>query len=153
MPYTITTFLTRKPGTTPQQFKTHYETVHIPLLKLKVGPLFPISHTRHYITRTPSNLSSSDTTNDNYKPTVYGGTAEDFDNDVHAVLVFASFDQFLAFASEVGEMADKDEEWKDDCGRFLDVRGRGGGMKSVAVEEAVVTLCQAPSEAQLINLA
>lgn len=42
----------RKPGTTPEAFKRHYEEVHIPLMQKLSGDLFPITHTRRYITRT-----------------------------------------------------------------------------------------------------
>jgi hypothetical protein len=38
----------RRSGITPHQFKEHFETVHIPLLKSVVGEDFPLSHTRHY---------------------------------------------------------------------------------------------------------
>lgn len=54
MTYTVLALIFRKPSITPDQFRTHYDTVHVPLLKSLVGDTFPMTHTRNYITRTSS---------------------------------------------------------------------------------------------------
>jgi hypothetical protein len=41
----------RKPGLTPDEFRTRYE-AHAMLIKRLAGDTFPISHRRTYITRT-----------------------------------------------------------------------------------------------------
>ncbi|KAI0095753.1 hypothetical protein GGR51DRAFT_544674 [Nemania sp. FL0031] len=60
MTYTIVAFIRRKKDTSPAQFRAHYDNVHVPLLQVLVGSNFPISHTRHYVTRyiEPLRLSS-----------------------------------------------------------------------------------------------
>ena len=50
----IVLFLTRKPGTTPEQFKHHYETSHAPLAMKHLGHLYT-SYQRNYADfRTPT---------------------------------------------------------------------------------------------------
>ncbi|EPE29943.1 Dimeric alpha+beta barrel [Glarea lozoyensis ATCC 20868] len=138
MVYTVTVFLWRKPGISPSQFRNHYETVHIPLLRTKVGSSFPLTHSRHYLTRTPNSLGSSDNSNDNHKPTILGGKPEDFDWDVYSEMVFQDYEHFGVFAQKMGEISDgKDEEWKVDCEAFLDMDKIASRM--VIVDEAVVT--------------
>jgi hypothetical protein len=137
MPYTATAFLWRKPGTTPEEFKTYYKTTHIPLLKEKVGTLFPLTHTRHYLTRTavdPS--SSSDKTNANYPVTVYGGTVDDFGYYVYSEMVFENFEKFMAFAVKMAEVEASDKGWNQDIANFLDVGEKA--RRIVAVDDLVV---------------
>ena len=45
---TLVLLLKRKPGLTKEQFRHHYETVHVPLAKKHVGHLF-LDYKRHYI--------------------------------------------------------------------------------------------------------
>lgn len=45
MAYTILIFAYRKPGTTPEQFRMHYENNHMPLVREIGGEHFPNSHT------------------------------------------------------------------------------------------------------------
>jgi hypothetical protein len=137
MPYTIIAFLWRKPGTTPEFFKNYYETQHIPLLMKKVGTLFPLTHTRHYVTRTPTIPASSDNSNANYQATVYGGTVEDFDYDAYSEMVFEIFEKFGAFAAKLAEVEATDEEWNQDMANYLDVSEKA--RRIVVVEDPVVS--------------
>lgn len=133
MPYTIACFLWRKPGTTPFEFKSHYENHHIPLLLSVMGPVFPQTHTRFYLTK---NATTDDTSsNADYAPTVFMGTREDFDYDLFCELVFEDVKAFEAFFArfrepEVAAKLGEDEE------RFMDRKM----LKAVAVDEPVVTL-------------
>ncbi|KAK7932722.1 hypothetical protein PG985_003434 [Apiospora marii] len=52
MTYTVVALRRRKEGTTPAQFRAYYDNTHVPLLRSLSGSLFPLSHTRHYVTRT-----------------------------------------------------------------------------------------------------
>lgn len=51
MAFKILIFATRKAGTTPAQFRTHYEETHIPLIRALTGAAFPLSHVRRYLHR------------------------------------------------------------------------------------------------------
>ncbi|KAB8067925.1 EthD domain-containing protein [Aspergillus leporis] len=106
-------FVTRKSGITPAEFKTHYETVHIPLIKGLAGSAFPLSHRRLYLARSPS--SGEDT----FPAAVLLGSQEDFSYDAIVELTFkdeAAFKHFFARRQEPGtkELIDVDEE------KFLD---------------------------------
>lgn len=41
----------RKAGTTPKQFRDHYENVHMPMMRKLSGDQFPEMHTRYYLQR------------------------------------------------------------------------------------------------------
>ncbi|KAI1381210.1 EthD domain-containing protein [Hypoxylon crocopeplum] len=118
MVYSILLFATRKPGTTPEQFKAYYEGVHMPLLREIAGPQFPLSHTRRYIHR--SEGQAQDTTRNATTPAqVLLGSQADFDYDVIGELVFtdaAAFQTFmgLTHAPENAARVAADEE------KFLD---------------------------------
>ncbi|KAI1454129.1 EthD domain-containing protein [Annulohypoxylon moriforme] len=87
MPFSVLFLATRKAGTTPESFKEHYETVHIPLLKSAAGAAFPQTHTRHYIHRAEGQAH------------VLLGTQGDFDYDVVVELAFADQAAFQAYAA------------------------------------------------------
>jgi hypothetical protein len=76
MPFKIVGYLTRKPGMTPAEFRNYYENTHMPLLVSLTGAAFPKTHTRTYLTRTPIDSSSSDTTNANYVAAAFAGKPE-----------------------------------------------------------------------------
>jgi len=140
MPYTLVAYLCRNPTMSPAEFRDHYENKHMPLLLSLTGPVFPTTHTRHYLTRTPKDPSSSDITNANYVVTVYDGKPEDLDYDVYAELVFESIEKWGAFAQRLGEvMAAADGVFRADESAFLDLTKR----KVVVVDGPVVTV--APS--------
>ena len=41
----------RRQDLTPEQYKHHYEEIHIPLLRRLLGDAFPLAQERHYIPR------------------------------------------------------------------------------------------------------
>ncbi|KAL2045990.1 hypothetical protein ABVK25_011879 [Lepraria finkii] len=95
MSYSIVAFLWRKPGLTPDEFRHHYETIHIPLLLTLLA--FPKSYTRFYLPRQLSTTYLADTSNTNYAPTIFLNSTDDFDYDAFASIVFAdeaAFDMF-----------------------------------------------------------
>lgn len=58
MTYTIVDLIRRKQDITPEQFRNYYNNVHVPLLKLLMGDTFPLTHTRHYVSRILSESKS-----------------------------------------------------------------------------------------------
>lgn len=99
MTYTVVALLKRKDGMTPAEFRTHYDTVHVPLLRSLVGSTFPLSHTRNYVTRNPTGnpSPSGDVKQDDFLPVVYMGQASDVNFDSVTVLVWedkSAFDRF-----------------------------------------------------------
>ena len=118
MPFSVLIFVYRKPGLSPTAFKSHYETSHVPLIKSIAGPLFPNSHTRHYIQRTESNDSSSveaGADNTKYPAAVLVGNQADVEYDAYAELTFddeAAFQTFFThmYQPEAAEKIAQDEE-------------------------------------------
>ncbi|MCJ1381313.1 hypothetical protein MMC17_004423 [Xylographa soralifera] len=134
MTYTIAVFLWRAPHVTPTEFKTHYETKHIPLLLSVMGSIFPKKHTRYYLPKHAA-PTSPDNPTPTYVPTVFMGTPEDFSYDVIAKLEFEDEKGFHAFFAkfmepEVSRVLGEDEE------KFV-LRSM---LRSVKVEDGVVTL-------------
>jgi EthD domain len=124
--FTILVFVTRKPGLSPSAFKSHYENKHIPLLKsLSTGPpsIFPISHTRRYLTRDPSDPA--------HPVVVLVGDPADFAYDAIAEVNFESEAAFREFQTKV-MMTPKVAEDEE---RFTD-RGK---LKVVVLGETTVT--------------
>ena len=105
MTFNVWIFAWRKAGTTPEQFRSHYENSHVPLIKSLTGSLFPQTHIRHYLARSE----------DGTAPMVLVGTLDDFTYDAFAELSFidaAAFQQFFGVVGQ-GEPAAKiaeDEE-------------------------------------------
>ena len=132
MPYIVLLFAHRKPGLSPASFKSHYESSHMPLIRFLAGPVFPKTHTRRYIHRTPPESGTDDT--NNYPATVFVGTQADFAYDAISELVFDDEPAFQAFSARMGqgeaaERIAKDEEV------FLD-RAR---LRAVLVGDCIVT--------------
>ncbi|KAI0188866.1 EthD domain-containing protein [Astrocystis sublimbata] len=103
MPYSVLIFAYRKPGTTPEQFKTHYEGSHVPLVRSLTGAKFPLSHTRHYLHRTEQQSEGNSARNPNTPASVMIGTQEEFDYDAFAELKFedeAAFQAFFALTQQ-----------------------------------------------------
>lgn len=101
MVYSILIFAFRKPGTTPAEFKAHYESSHVPLIKSIAGPLFPTSHTRRYLHRSEVSETSSDDKNAKYPAKVLLGTQANFEYDAFAELTFKDEAAFGAFFGHV----------------------------------------------------
>jgi hypothetical protein len=59
MSYNVLMQLYRKEGTNPEQFKTYYETIHVPIIQRLSGDLFPTLHSRHYIGYVPQATSTA----------------------------------------------------------------------------------------------
>jgi hypothetical protein len=126
MTFSFLLFITRKPSINPSEFKTHWDTKHVELLKIIAGDNFPLTHTRHYIARTTGNGS--------WPAAVLVGAQEDFAYDGIAELVFpdeAAFQTFFGIVSvpEAAARIAKDEE------TFI-VREK---MKAVVMGETSVT--------------
>jgi hypothetical protein len=140
MPFKIVGYLTRKPGMTPAEFRDYYENTHMPLLVSLTGPAFPKTHTRTYLTRTPIDSSSSDTTNDNFVAAAFAGKPEEFEYDAYAELVFENADKFAEFGKRLTEIREaEDGAFHRDELAFLDL----SKAKGVVVEEPVVTVGRA----------
>jgi len=120
MVHTIVAFLWRKPGISPEAFRDYYENNHMKLLLSVGGDAFPLTHTRHYVPRKYVNAASSDITNTNFKPTVYGGTTEFFDFDCYTEMTFKDFDHFMAFNVKILDADANSDEWKKDQANFVD---------------------------------
>jgi hypothetical protein len=107
MTATILLFITRKPTITPAEFKTHWDTKHVELLKSIAGENFPLTHTRHYIARQPENGS--------WPAVILIGAQEDFSYDGIAELVFPDESALQTFfgimsAPEAAARIAEDEE-------------------------------------------
>ncbi|TVY43599.1 hypothetical protein LSUB1_G000526 [Lachnellula subtilissima] len=141
MTYTIVAYLARKPSMTPAEFRNYYENTHMPLLISLTGPVFPKTHKRYYLPRTPKDPASPDTTNANHAVRIYEGTAEDFDYDAYAELEFESIEKFAAFGQRLAEVAAaEDGAFHADELAFLDLSKR----RCVTVDGPVITV--APSD-------
>lgn len=79
----------RKQDLTPEQYRDHYENIHIPFMRNLTGETFPLTHTRHYIQRdgAPDFLAAL------MGP---GGNQSDFDFDAVAVLTYRDRAHFEA---------------------------------------------------------
>ncbi|KAL5045998.1 hypothetical protein BDW71DRAFT_182594 [Aspergillus fruticulosus] len=109
MPFKALLYVTRKQGLTPSEFKTHYDTVHVPLIKSLAGDDFPICHRRLYLARPEPGEDNS------YPVVALAGSQEDFDYDCITEMTFAdeaAFKKFFGRRMEPGtkEIIDADEE-------------------------------------------
>ncbi|KAI1741712.1 EthD domain-containing protein [Xylaria scruposa] len=119
MPYSVLIFAYRKPGTMPEQFKAHYEGIHVPLVRELAGASFPLSHTRRYLHRSENHADSNTARNPSTPATVLIGTQNDFDYDAFAELTFEDAAAFQTFFNrmqhpEIAAKIAADEE------KFLD---------------------------------
>ncbi|KAI8725665.1 EthD domain-containing protein [Fusarium sp. LHS14.1] len=117
MAFTVVLFAYRKPGMTPAAFRAHYENIHVPLMKELGGNLFPVSHTRRYISQLQ--VDSEDEAQ-RYLPEVMSSSPSDLSYDAITEMSFDSKDAFLKFSELLAEphIAPKVAE---DCAAFLDV--------------------------------
>lgn len=96
----------RKEGLTPDQYRDHYENVHIPLMLNLTGSTFPLTHERHYVKRGgPPDFPAA----------VLMGDQADFDYDAVAILTYrdkAHFDANWAFFEdeETSRLIREDED-------------------------------------------
>jgi len=102
-PVTLVVFITRKPELSPSEFEHHWENVHVPLLKSLAGPLFPLSHRRHYLSREP--------TGPNYPLRILVGEPSAINFDAFTVVTFdneAALYAFLPTMSRPEVLEDED---------------------------------------------
>ncbi|KAF2107914.1 hypothetical protein BDV96DRAFT_653415 [Lophiotrema nucula] len=111
MVYSLILFVTRKPGLSLHEFKYHWETNHIPLLKDLVGQDFPLSHTRHYLDR--------DTSLPGAPVTALFGAQEHFTFDGVGVLTFINRDHYESFHAKLKGEAQKMHD--EDLAAFVDI--------------------------------
>lgn len=124
MSYRILFLAYRKPGTTPAQFRTHYEQNHMTKIKAMTGQHFPLSHERRYIHR--MSMDSAETDNDrsserNLKTpaTVLSGTQADFDYDALVEMTFEDEEAFKTFYGIL--MEPENAKWiAEDEEKFMD---------------------------------
>ncbi|KAI2611762.1 EthD domain-containing protein [Hypoxylon fragiforme] len=118
MTYTILFFATRKAGTTPEQFREHYETKHMPLFRELAGEHVHLKHTTRYIQRTQGHAEGT-TRNATTPAQVIQGTQADFDYDAIAEITHKDAAAFQAMAEHIHAP----ERWAkivEDEERFLD---------------------------------
>ena len=130
MPYTILIFTSRRPDLSPDDYKSHYETKHVPLLQSIGGPVFPKSYTRRYVERS----ATQSTDGVHYPATAVLGPTEDFEYDCVTELVFvdeAAFNTFMGLAGQPDAAARIARDEED----FLD-RAK---TKAVVVADIAVT--------------
>lgn len=128
MTYSFIILVPRRPDLSPEAFKHHWETKHVPLLKQLVGNDFPLSHTRHYLARaadgqvaTPDGASAPAAT-------------ELFNYDGVAILTFANREHHERFWGKLHEeKAEKLHE--EDLKRFIHM----DGVRLVQVDETKAT--------------
>ncbi|KAI0868280.1 EthD domain-containing protein [Hypoxylon argillaceum] len=119
MAYSLLVFLSRKPGTTPEQFKDYYNNSHLPLYRNLVGSRFSVLHTQRYLHRTTAPSDSNTPRNPSTPASVFLGTQADFDYDVVVTIDFKDAEAFQAFYEyvqqpDIAAAVAADEE------RFLD---------------------------------
>ncbi|KAG9199466.1 hypothetical protein G6514_008429 [Epicoccum nigrum] len=102
MTYTIILFITRNPKLSPEEFKSHYENVHIPLAQRLCGGSWPFNFTRRYLARI-TRAGFGGPSNPDRPPLVLRGDAQDIDYDCVAEMTFESEHAFQAFYKKVYE--------------------------------------------------
>ncbi|KAJ5092971.1 hypothetical protein N7456_008832 [Penicillium angulare] len=107
-------FAYRKPGLSPLQFKTHYEDIHVPLIKSLAGDDFPVLHSRRYLHR-GNDLND----NNEYPATVFVGDQDSFKYDAICELVFNSQEAMERFRDKTGTPEAKAALEEDEL-KFLD---------------------------------
>lgn len=98
----------RRQDLTPDQYKHHYENVHIPLLRRLLGDAFPMTQERHYIPRSP----------DGSLETLIG--SGDLAYDCITISVFADGEHLQRAVAESNDPEKKAEREEDEA-KFLDM--------------------------------
>jgi uncharacterized protein (TIGR02118 family) len=112
MTYRVLILVYRKPGMTPEDFKNHYENVHVPLVRDIAGPHFPLSHKRRYIQRT-------ELPDGTYPAILLSGSQEDFRFDAVAELTYK--DEAASRASFARmNTTEAAKRIAEDCAMFMD---------------------------------
>ncbi|KAI1458970.1 hypothetical protein F4805DRAFT_423186 [Annulohypoxylon moriforme] len=110
----------RKPELTPEQFRKHYEEIHMPLTRKVAGNTFPLSHIRRYIPRsTPT--QQSPTNSDQYPAIVAGGEPEAVHVDCVTELIFRDkqhLQSYFEMPHAPGAAAQLEEEAKNFAAKY-----------------------------------
>ncbi|KAI1089477.1 hypothetical protein F5B19DRAFT_467166 [Rostrohypoxylon terebratum] len=102
----------RKPGLTPEQFRKHYEEIHMPLTRKVAGDTFPLSHIRRYIPRS---------TSAQYPAIVAGGEPEAVHVDCVTELIFRDkehLQSYFEMPHAPGAAAQLEEEAKNFAAKY-----------------------------------
>ncbi|KAK3693147.1 EthD domain-containing protein [Podospora appendiculata] len=135
MVFTILIFSTRKPGTTPAEYRAAVEEVVLPFLKDLAGEHFPIKHERYYIQRVETPKTEGNTEHNPTTPAVvFVGAQADFDYDSVSTLTFADQAAFGAYVALM-QRPENAASIAEVEGRFLDT----SKTSIVPVGEAAVT--------------
>ncbi|KAF1355646.1 hypothetical protein EJ07DRAFT_181986 [Lizonia empirigonia] len=102
MAYTILLFITRKPNLSPEEFKHHYENVHIPLARGLCAGHWPSKFTRRYLARI-TRKGFGGPANPDRPPLLLRGDAQTVDYDCISEMTFENEDAFHAFYRRVYE--------------------------------------------------
>lgn len=113
MVYRILILAWRKSGMAPEEFKYHYDNVHVPLVRELSGPHFPLFHRRHYIQRSKQQDGT-------YHATVISGDQEDFGFDCVAELEYEDEAHFQASGAALGS-PEAGKRIYEDCIKFMDM--------------------------------
>ena len=101
--------LTRKPDTTMEEFMNYYDNNHMKWIQSLTGPVFPLSHTRHYVHRTSiSSDSHSNPTTTTSSPFTSPITTQDANATTPATVFWGQ--QHQVQFDVIAEMTFKDEE-------------------------------------------
>ena len=133
MTYTIMLFVTRKPNLSPEEFKDHYENVHIPLAQRLCAGNWPFKFTRQYLARV-TRKGFGGPANPDRPPLLLRGTAQDIDYDCVGHMEFENEHAFQAFYKRVYEK-DVAAKLAADEVQFLEL----GKTRVVVVGETIST--------------
>ncbi|KAG6369005.1 hypothetical protein INS49_003224 [Diaporthe citri] len=124
MTFTIIALLRRRDDITPEQFRTHYETVHVELLRSLVQKEFPLTYVRHYISRPGGGSADAaplllkDLDNQS-APTLLQGRPSDITFDVVTVMTWEDEEAHGRFA-KIFALDHVAQKINDDEANFLD---------------------------------
>ena len=122
-------FVARKPGTSLEAFKDHYENKHVPLVLEVLGDACPVRHTRYYLKRAgPADGA------DVPPPLIFFGNPEFIDYDCITMVEFEDEAHFQRF-NEVFATSPRRAEVEADQSVFAD----GSKFRVLAVESPKVT--------------
>lgn len=134
MTYTILLFVTRSPHISPEEFKDHYENVHIPLAQRLCAGNWPFRFTRRYLARI-TRKGFGGPSNPDRPPLMLRGDAQDIDYDCVSEMTFETEREFQAFYKRVYEK-DVAAKLAADETKFLEL----GKTRVVVVGETISTV-------------
>jgi hypothetical protein len=106
----------RKPSINPEEFREHYEMIHVPLVRKIAGSLFPLTHTRKYISREAKVVEG----NPEYIAHVMAGEQADVGYDAVVEMTFQDQAAFYEFGGFLAQPAVA-KQIQDDCEEFMDM--------------------------------